>query len=96
MTTKKAILLNKYIEMTEEFKEHFDLFPPPEDIDIVDFLFLVSHYFSPHYKTQDYTEPLLACTAQLGVKVSKQELVFNSELIAKYINFFIEFIKEQE
>ena len=57
MTTKKQLIIQRYVELTRVLKNHLGqdvaLFPPIEDIDIVDLIFYFNLYFetAPDYKT---------------------------------------------
>jgi hypothetical protein len=58
--TKGCVILEKYNSLLHITKENIseNLFPPPEEISVVDIVYIMQTYFLPYYEEQNYEVPI--------------------------------------
>ena len=92
MTTRKEILIKKYIDFTNDIKNIIDekIFPSLEDIDITDLVILFTFTFQD--KT-DYQETIANLLDVNHIEISNDKFDELYPIINKYINELKDFLK---
>ena len=93
MTTRKEILIKKYLEFQENLINtgfNSKVFPSLEDIDIVDLLLMFNLCFA---YCSDYEPTIKALASSYGVSITDEELQNGMPHINEYINWLKEFQK---
>ena len=93
MTTRKEILIKKYLEFQENLINtgfNSKVFPSLEDIDIVDLLLMFNLCFA---YCSDYKPTIQALASSYGITITEEELEKGMPHINDYINWLKEFQK---
>ena len=93
MTTRKEILVNKYIDFTKQLESigfADNLFPKLEDIDIVDLLLFFNFFFA---FSSSYEETIKGLMLSHSVEVSDEQFQMAMPYITEYIDWLKTFQK---
>ena len=87
MTTRKEIIINKYLEFQQKLKDivDIDIFPSLEELDIVDFLIYFNMTFS---NTNDYESIINDLIYYKNIKVEPIILEKAIPIITQFIDEF--------
>lgn len=88
MTTRKEIIINKYLEFQQKLKDivgDIDIFPSLEELDIVDFLIYFNMTFS---NTNDYESIINDLIYYKNIKVEPIILEKAMPIITQFIDEF--------
>ena len=89
MPTKKELITENYLILTKALEEFIEksLLPTLDDLDIVDIMYLLKHFF-PKEKTQDqYIDMIKFLISEKEVVISDDHLPIIINLILDFINF---------
>lgn len=89
MPTKKELITENYLILTKALEEFVEksLLPTLDDLDIVDIMYLLKHFF-PKEKTQDqYIDMIKFLISEKEVLISDDHLPIIINLILDFINF---------
>jgi hypothetical protein len=89
MPTKKELITENYLILTKALEEFIEksLLPTLDDLDIVDIMYLLKHFF-PKEKTQDqYIDMIKFLISEKEVLISDDHLPIIINLILDFINF---------
>ena len=89
MPTKKELITENYLILTKALEEFVEksLLPTLDDLDIVDIMYLLKHFF-PKEKTQDqYIDMIKFLISEKEVVISDDHLPIIINLILDFINF---------
>ena len=89
MPTRKELITENYLILTKALEEFIEksLLPTLDDLDIVDIMYLVKHFF-PKEKTQDdYIDMIKVLISEKEVLISDDHLPIIINLILDFINF---------
>lgn len=89
MTTRKQLIISKYIELTTELKTHFDdeLFPSLEDIDLCDLVYYITFTFLGVKTPLQYHGKILELISTNGIKMSDEVLQKVAPLIIDFVDW---------
>jgi len=87
MPTKKELITENYLILTKALEEFIEksLLPTLDDLDIVDIMYLLKHFF-PKEKTQD------DYIAMINFLISEKEVVISDDHLPIIINLILDFI----
>ena len=87
MTTRKEIIINKYLEFQQKLKDivDIDIFPSLEELDIVDFLIYFNMTFS---NTNEYESIINDLIYYKNIKVKPDILEKAMPIITQFIDEF--------
>ena len=89
MPTKKELITENYLILTKALEEFIEksLLPTLDDLDIVDIMYLLKHFF-PKEQTQDqYIDMIKFLISEKEVLISDDHLPIIINLILDFINF---------
>jgi hypothetical protein len=89
MPTRKELITENYLILTKALEEFIDksLLPSVDDLDIVDIMYLLKHFF-PKEKSQDeYIDMIKFLISEKEVVISDDHLPIVTNLIIDFINF---------
>ena len=89
MPTRKELITENYLILTKALEEFIEksLLPTLDDLDIVDIMYLLKHFF-PKEKTQDqYIDMIKFLISEKEVLISDDHLPIIINLILDFINF---------
>jgi hypothetical protein len=87
MPTKKELITENYLILTKALEEFIEksLLPTLDDLDIVDIMYLLKHFF-PKEKTQD------DYIAMIKFLISEKEIIITDDHLPIVINLILDFI----
>ena len=87
MPTRKELITENYLILTKALEEFIEksLLPTLDDLDIVDIMYLLKHFF-PKEKTQD------DYIAMIKFLISEKEIIITDDHLPIAINFILDFI----
>jgi hypothetical protein len=87
MPTKKELITENYLILTKALEEFIEksLLPTLDDLDIVDIMYLLKHFF-PKEKTQD------DYIAMINFLISEKEIIITDDHLPIVINLILDFI----
>ena len=87
MPTKKELITENYLILTKALEEFIEksLLPTLDDLDIVDIMYLLKHFF-PKEKTQD------DYIAMINFLISEKEVIISDDHLPIIINLILDFI----
>jgi hypothetical protein len=89
MTTKKELILRKYLVLTTELKKHLgensNLLPPADDMDVADLIFFISMFFTGG--GGGYRENIKSLIVANCLKVSDETFETVYPLVIEFIDF---------
>jgi len=87
MPTKKELITENYLILTKALEEFVEksLLPTLDDLDIVDIMYLLKHFF-PKEKTQD------DYIAMINFLISEKEIIITDDHLPIVINLILDFI----
>jgi hypothetical protein len=94
MSTRKEILIKKYLEFKQQLESiefNTSLFPSLDDVDIVDLLFFFNLVFP---QCDDYEEAVRSVATTFGYQISDEEYSKGMPYITEYIVWLKEFQKK--
>jgi len=94
MTTKKDVIIKKYLEYQNEVKQYvdFSIFPDLEDMDILDLLIYFNMYFNVGNPNP---EKVIRDMIQLnGVEINENDLKVVIPISLKFIDWLLKFQKQ--
>ena len=94
MTTKKDVIIKKYLEYQNEVKQYvdFSIFPDLEDMDILDLLIYFNMYFNVGNPNP---EKVIRDMIQLNrVEINENDLKVVIPISLKFIDWLLRFQKE--
>jgi hypothetical protein len=89
MPTKKELITENYLILTKALEEFIEksLLPTLDDLDIVDIMYLLKHFF-PKEKTQDqYIDMIKFLISEKEIIITDDHLPIVINLILDFINF---------
>ena len=89
MPTKKELITENYLILTKALEEFVEktLLPTLDDLDIVDIMYLLKHFF-PKEKTQDqYIDMIKFLISEKEIIITDDHLPIVINLILDFINF---------
>ena len=89
MTTRKELIIGKYVELETELKKHFDdtLFPSLEDIDLADLVYYITMIFLGVITDLQFHAKIQELLDTNGVKVSNEVFQKIAPLIIDFVNW---------
>ena len=89
MTTRKALIIGKYVELEAKLKNHFDstLFPSLEDIDLADLVYYITMIFLGVITDLHFNSKIQELLDTNGVKVSNEVFQIISPLIIDFVKW---------
>ena len=87
MPTRKELITENYLILTKALEEFVEksLLPTLDDLDIVDIMYLLKHFF-PKEKTQD------DYIAMIKFLISEKEIIISDDHLPIVINLILDFI----
>jgi len=87
MPTRKELITENYLILTKALEEFIEksLLPTLDDLDIVDIMYLLKHFF-PKEKTQD------DYIAMIKFLISEKEIIITDDHLPIVINLILDFI----
>ena len=87
MPTRKELITENYLILTKALEEFVEksLLPTLDDLDIVDIMYLLKHFF-PKEKTQD------DYIAMIKFLISEKEIIITDDHLPIVINLILDFI----
>jgi hypothetical protein len=87
MPTRKELITENYLILTKALEEFIEksLLPTLDDLDIVDIMYLLKHFF-PKEKTQD------DYIAMINFLISEKEIIITDDHLPIVINLILDFI----
>jgi len=87
MPTRKELITENYLILTKALEEFVEksLLPTLDDLDIVDIMYLLKHFF-PKEKTQD------DYIAMINFLISEKEIIITDDHLPIVINLILDFI----
>ena len=87
MPTRKELITENYLILTKALEEFIEksLLPALDDLDIVDIMYLLKHFF-PKEKTQD------DYIAMINFLISEKEIIITDDHLPIVINLILDFI----
>lgn len=89
MPTRKELITENYLILTKALEEFIEksLLPTLDDLDIVDIMYLLKHFF-PKEKTQDqYIDMIKFLISEKEIIITDDHLPIVINLILDFINF---------
>jgi hypothetical protein len=99
MPSRREVIVQKYITLTNYCEQYFQQcpFPKLEDIDISDLLYVFTYNFSKHYQDHDkYMETIEALCDFYSIRIDSATLAEHRKPICEMIDDFVLFLKTQK